>query len=116
VIGRHDRDGVDVAIFEKPAEVAERLGLVSADLFDPGDGPVDMSCVHVTDGPDANVRMFEELAETSASHPADAYHAEHDLVARLRLRQKRTADRRQRDARGGGFEKRASGHLHCGKL
>jgi hypothetical protein len=103
VIGRHDRDSIDLAILEQTPEVAEHLWFVAAELFDRGDRALRMAPVDVADGAYADILVFEEAAKPSHPHPANANHAQHDLVARLWTRMGAPAERGNRHARGRGL-------------
>jgi hypothetical protein len=87
VIGRDDRDGVDFGVFEDPAEVAEDLRLVPSCLLDLGDGAIGVRAIDVADRADPHVGMREELAKPAHALPADADHAQHDLIVRPLVRE-----------------------------
>ena len=98
VVGRHDGDGVDLGIFEDAAEVAVGFRLVPARLLDDGDRAIDVRAIDVADRSDSHVRVREELPQPARAHPADADHAQDDLIVRLLARQDAPVQRGQREA------------------
>ena len=82
VVGRDDNDGVDLAIVEDAAKVAEGFRLVPAHFLDLGDRLIGMIAIDIADGGDAGVGVPEELAKPRHALAADADHPEHDLIVR----------------------------------
>ena len=93
VIWGRDRDGVDLFILVKLAEVVVDLGLAALRLFGKGHGALGLRLVHVADGGYLCVALFGDVSNVRPAASSHAHNGDIDPVVRSQRAKRHGAPR-----------------------